>query len=58
MIMEKKIRKLDNSAKIFPMMSSKKYSSVFRLSVQLKETIKPDLLQKATERALERLPNN
>ena len=51
--MEKKIRKLDNSAKIFPMMSSKKYSSVFRLSVQLKETIKPDLLQKATEKALE-----
>lgn len=47
-----KKRKLDNSAKIFPIMSSKKYSSVFRLSVVLTERIEPDILQEATERAL------
>lgn len=49
---EKKKRKLDNSAKIFPMMSTKKYSSVFRVSVDLTEKIEKTLLQKATEKAL------
>ena len=45
-------RKLDNSAKIFPMMSTKKYSSVFRISVELTEPIEEKLLTKATKRAL------
>ena len=40
-------RRLDNSAKIFPMSTGKRYSTVFRLSVVLKEEIKPEILQKA-----------
>ena len=32
-------RRLDNSAKIFPMSTGQKYSTVFRLSVVLKEEI-------------------
>lgn len=47
-----KKRKLDNSAKIFPIVSSKKYSSVFRISVCLNEIVQKDILQKATEKAL------
>ena len=45
-------RRLDNSAKIFPIASSKKYSSVFRLSAVLKETIEPEILKKAVNLAL------
>ena len=47
-------RKLDNSAKIFPLSSSKKYSSVFRISAVMKEKISPRLLEKAVNRALEK----
>ncbi len=47
-------RKLDNSAKLFPMSAGKKYSTVFRLSAVLKEKIKPDLLEQAVEMALEK----
>ena len=46
-------RRLDNSAKIFPLSTGKKYSTVFRLSVLLKEDIRPDILQKAVEKTLE-----
>lgn len=49
---EDKIRKLDNSAKIFPIVSSKKYSTVFRISVYIKENVNPKILQQATEQAL------
>lgn len=49
---EDKKRKLDNSAKIFPIVSSKKYSTVFRISVYLKENVRPQILQQATEKAL------
>ena len=47
-------RKLDNSAKLFPLSGSNKYSSVFRYSVLLKETIDPKILEKAVEKALMR----
>lgn len=47
-------RKLDNSAKIFPLSTGKRYSTVFRLSVLLKEDIRPDILQKAVEKTLEK----
>ena len=47
-------RRLDNSAKIFPMSTGAKYSTVFRLSVILKEEIKPEILQKAVIEALEK----
>lgn len=48
-----KWRKLDNTAKIFPIISSKKFSNIFRLSVILKEDIKKDILQKALDKSLE-----
>ncbi len=47
-------RKLDNSAKFFPSVSSRKFSSVFRLSVLLNETINPDILELSVNQALEK----
>ena len=47
-------RKLDNSAKIFPLSASKKYSTVFRYSAVLKESIDKEILAKAVEKALVR----
>lgn len=46
-------RRLDNSAKIFPISAGKKYSTVFRLSVLLKEKVNPIVLEKAVNIALE-----
>ncbi len=48
-------RRLDNSAKIFPIASSKKYSSVFRLSAVLKEKIDPKILKTSVELVLKNL---
>ena len=45
-------RRLDNSAKIFPISAGKKYSTVFRLSAVLKEEIKPKILKAAVNKAL------
>ena len=45
-------RRLDNYAKLFPLASTRKYSSVFRLSIVLKEKIKPEVLEKAVKFAL------
>lgn len=50
-------RRLDNSAKIFPIASSKKYSSVFRLSAVLKEKIDPKILKTSVDRVLKNLPS-
>ena len=47
-------RKLDNSAKLFPISAGKKYSTVFRLSAVLNEQIQPEILEKAVEIALEK----
>lgn len=44
-----KWRRLDNSAKIFPIISNKKFSTVFRTSVILKESIDREILQNAVE---------
>lgn len=41
--------KLDNTAKIFPVIANEKLSNVFRLSVTLKEPIKKEELQQALE---------
>ena len=49
---KKSWRKLDNSAKIFPLQESNKYSTVFRYSAVLKENIDKEALEKAVERAL------
>ncbi len=45
-------RRLDNSAKIFPLSSSRKYSSVFRISAVMKDKIVPRFLEKAVINAL------
>ena len=47
-------RKLDNSAKIFPLQESNKYSTVFRYSVVLKEDVDKKILEKAVDNALNR----
>lgn len=46
-------RKLDSSAKVFPLWSGKKYSSVFRISVVLKEKIDPEILKASVISALD-----
>ena len=46
-------RRLDNSAKIFPISAGKKYSTVFRFSVVLNEKIEKETLKKAVNLALE-----
>ena len=47
-------RRLDNSAKIFPMSTGEKYSTVFRISAVLKNDIQADILQKAVISTLEK----
>ena len=51
---KKSWRKLDNSAKIFPLSESNKYSTVFRYSVILKEEVDKAVLEKAVVKALTR----
>lgn len=47
-----KWRKLDNTAKIFPLIASENLSNVFRISATLKRPVKPELLQQALEEIL------
>lgn len=47
-------RRLDNSAKIFPIWAGKKYSTVFRLSVLLNENVEPKILEEAVNQTLEK----
>ena len=47
-------RKLDNSAKLFPSISNRKFSTVFRISGILNEEIKPDVLEISVNEALEK----
>lgn len=46
--------KLDNAAKVFPSVSSKRRPNVFRLSMELTEEIDPEILQKALTVTIER----
>ncbi len=48
--------KLDLSAIVYPTLQRRDFSSVYRLSVVLKEDIRPDILQQATDIALARFP--
>ena len=50
---ELKWRKLDNTAKIFPIISNKNFSSVFRLSCVLSENIQKEMLYDALIQTLE-----
>ena len=49
--------KLDNAAKLYPAISSVRWSSVFRISVELTETIDPKRLQQAVDSILPRFPS-
>lgn len=44
--------KLDNTANIFPVVASRRYSNVFRLTAVLREAVDPVLLQQALEQTL------
>ena len=48
--------KLDNMAKIFPPTTSSSDPKVFRFACELKEMVKEELLQKATEETLQLFP--
>ena len=48
--------KLDLSAIVYPTLQRKDFSSVYRLSVLLKEPVKPDILQQAVDMTLPRFP--
>lgn len=48
--------KLDLSAIVYPTLQRRDFSSVYRLSVILKEEIQPEVLQQAVEMALPRFP--
>lgn len=45
-------RRLDNTAKIFPVIANENLSNVFRLSVTLKEEVVPEILLQALEEVL------
>ncbi len=47
---------LDNAAKIFPGQNTRSWANVFRLGVQLKESIDPEVLKKALDKTLKRIP--
>lgn len=48
--------RLDNAAKIFPVVSNRKETNTFRVQVELKEVVDVALLQLATDAILERFP--
>lgn len=48
--------KLDLSANVYPTLQRKDFSSVYRVSVTLKELIQPDILQQAVDMTLPRFP--
>lgn len=49
--------RLDNAAKIFPGQNSRSWSNVFRMAVELKEDIDPDMLLIALKDTLKRMPS-
>lgn len=48
--------KLDLSANVYPTLQRKNFSNVYRISLTLKETVKPKTLQKALDMTLPRFP--
>ncbi|MGD9604691.1 MAG: hypothetical protein AB7V00_00885 [Bacilli bacterium] len=49
--------RLDNAAKVFPSVSGRKRSNIFRLAMTLKEEVDPDILQIALEETINRFPS-
>ena len=52
----KKWMRLDNAAKIYPPAATRRWSPMFRLSVELSEDADPAILEEANRRALARFP--
>ena len=48
--------RIDNAANIYPAALTKKYASLFRMSVTLAEPVDVSLLQEALETVSERIP--
>lgn len=48
--------KLDLSANVYPTLQRKNFSNVYRISLTLKEPVKPEILQKALDLTLPRFP--
>lgn len=48
--------RLDLSAIVYPTLQRKDFSSVYRISVLLTETVRPDVLQRAVDLSLKRFP--
>ena len=48
--------KMDLSANVYPTLQRKNFSNVYRISLSLKENIRPDVLQKALDLTLPRFP--
>lgn len=48
--------RLDLSAIVYPTLQRRDFSSVYRISVLLKETVDPDILQRAVDLSLKRFP--
>ncbi len=48
--------RLDNAAKIFPGQNSRSWSNVFRVSMELKQEIDPEVLRLALDKTLKRIP--
>lgn len=53
---EPKWYKLDNAAKIYPVVVSAKDSYVFRITANMKEEVRPDILRQAVKDCRERFP--
>ncbi len=49
--------KIDNAGKIFPGQNMRRWSNVFRLGIQLKEEIDPEILKEALKIVLLRIPS-
>lgn len=49
--------KLDNAGKVYPGQNTSSFSSVYRISITLKEKVDPKLLEKALELTLPRFPS-
>ena len=49
--------KLDLSGNVYPTLQKKSFSSTFRVSLTLKDEVKPEILQKAFEQIMPRFPS-
>ena len=55
-MIQQKLLRLDNASFIYPASLSKKYASLYRMSVTLSEPVNVEILQQALERTVDRIP--